>query len=227
MNRLTVSALALVAAWAASSSDVMAQTFTYTGSGMNANMSVSSNWLGNIVPTSGDPNLKIIFAGPFVNAFQDIANPLVVQDLQFNVFFQLQGNAISMDNLGANPTITVASNTDIFMPVNFNAPATITSSPNGGINFFGVLTGNNLTFSTGGFATYAISGSGTSLGGVTTVNPNVQLHVNQPGAFSGTFNVAGIAQLNAVNALAAGTDVSVSAGGQVVLNANNAVDEAR
>jgi autotransporter-associated beta strand protein len=225
MNRLTVSALAIVAAWVVSSCAVNAQTYTFTGSGMNNSMSLSSNWMGSVVPTSGDPNLKIIFAGPFASAFQDVANPLVVQDLQFNIFFQLQGNAISMDNLGANPTITVSSNTDIFMPVNFNAPTTITSSPNGGINFFGVLTGNNLTFSTGGFATYAISGSGTSLGGVTAVNPNVQLHVNQAGAFSGTLNVAGIAQFNAVNALAAGTDVNVSPGGQVALNANNVVDD--
>jgi autotransporter-associated beta strand protein len=225
MSRFLASSLCAIGALFLLAPAVVAQTYTFTGSGMNANMSVNTNWVSNLIAPSGDPNLKIIFAGPFVNAFQDIANPLVVQDLQFNTFFQLQGNAVRMDNLGANPTITVSSSTDIFTPVNFNAPTTITSSPNGGINFYGAITGSNLTFSTGGFATYTISGAGSSLGGVNTVNTNVQLNVNPTGAFSGTFNVAGgYVQLQTANAFTAGTDVNVSAGGQLIVQGATTID---
>ncbi|MBA3483932.1 MAG: hypothetical protein H0T51_19170 [Pirellulales bacterium] len=226
MNRFIASALAIVIATAAISTAAFAQTYTWNGVGMNNSMNLNTNWVGNVTPISGDPNLKLVFASGNSNPFQNIATPLSVQDLQFSSFYSLQGNQIQLNNLGANPTIAVNSATaDIYAPVDLNAPTTV-SATNGAVNFYGALTGNNLTFNATSFLNINIAGIGTSIGGAITANANTQMNVNQSGALSGMLNVVGgYVQFNSINALTAGTDVNVSANGQLVLQAATAVED--
>lgn len=224
MNRSMVSALTLIFAALAIVSPAVAQTYTWTGNANTGLMSTPGNWLGGVTPVSNTPNLKIILQSNNTNANQDIATPLILQDLQSNSYFQLYGGALQMDNLGANPTISSAAYTEVHNNINFADPTTFTQT-NSQLYLYGTLSGGNLTFNaSNGFV--GINGAGNTLGGVNTINAGANVQVYSAGGIGGTVNVVGSAfTVQNSGSFSAGTDLNVSAGGQVILNSVTSVDD--
>jgi autotransporter-associated beta strand protein len=219
--------LSISAALAVAFSSAIAPAVTHTWQGASPFMATNTNWVGNITPTSGDTALTLIFPGGFVTPFQDIATPLVVQEMQWGNY-NTSGAPIKMDNLGANPSITQLGNfTIINNDINFADPTTITGA-NSLMQLYGQLSGGNLTFnSSSGTASFSMLGSGAnSLGGVNTVNANVNLDLQAPNAMGGTLNIVG----GAVFVQGAGTldptiDVNISAGGGMQLVPSTTMDD--
>ncbi len=98
--------MAPLTALAVGFSAAVAPAVTHTWLGLSSSMNNAPNWSGG-VPTSGDPNLTLIFpTGVSYNSLtQDIASPLSVQSLQFASGFSYgtNGNAYQFNNLGAAP----------------------------------------------------------------------------------------------------------------------------
>jgi fibronectin-binding autotransporter adhesin len=229
MRRLLILATFALATSALLATPALAQTYTWKTSGfVNNQMSNGNNWVGNVAPPSGDPNLKLVLSGTNGFALQDIASPpLVLQDLDITGYFQMFGNALQFDNLGANPTLTATNYVELQTPVSFVDPATISVANFSQLNLIGALTGSSLTFNGAGNSNVNITGAGSALTGTNTINSGVSVNVQTAGAIGGTLNVAGgslIVQAGGV--FASGADVNISGGGQVYTNGGaNTIDD--
>ena len=201
-----------------------AVTHTWLGTAGNS-MNNAANWTGG-VPTSGDPNLTLIFPFPMMmmtsNLNQDIANPLDVQSLQIDGNYQFNGpHPMRLKNLGAAPTIDFTGTTfqNIFFDatLDFNAATTISHT---GSSFkqivFKTLGGAGVTFNGLSHTEYVLQGStANTLTGANVVTGLSQLQLQKTAntaAIGGSLTVDGSqasVKSLAANQFAAGADVAV------------------
>jgi len=88
---------------------------TFDGhSGLNTNWSTPTNWVGNVVPVSGSPNLQVHLGSSgnnnLVSSNQDLAAPFVLQQLSIGSVgtftpHTVTGSPLAFSNLGAAPSI--------------------------------------------------------------------------------------------------------------------------
>jgi autotransporter-associated beta strand protein len=110
-------------------------------SGVDRNWSTPTNWTGNVLPTSGSPNLEVILSAGGISPFtsnQDLESPFVLQHLTvgYGVPPQvLNGSPLAFSNLGQAPSIR--SNDHLGPPLTVNNDiilnADLTVSPPGAI----------------------------------------------------------------------------------------------
>lgn len=138
-------AAAVALAWAGTSS-VHASVHTWGSNGTS--MNTPANWAsGGVPPVAPGPasNVTLIFPGTATfAATNDIANPLIVQAMQFDgpYNFTLSGNPIQMSNLGAAPTLSgTGQNQNISADLILNATTTATTTGGGWLRFGGAISG--------------------------------------------------------------------------------------
>lgn len=119
---------------------------TFDGHGQpNGNWSTPNNWVGNVLPTSGSPNLEVRIAhtaaATTVTSNQDLGNPFELQSLVFGAVAQyfaqhtINGSPIAFSNLGAAPTMSAFDgfvSPDLVMNANMILNADLTLSIEGG-----------------------------------------------------------------------------------------------
>ena len=123
MNRSTIAvrrwasvhALVLVLVIAVQRTGPVAFAATFDGhSGLNTNWSTPTNWIGNVIPTSGSPNLEVILGTSATTTHlisnQDLAAPFELQRLKLpngstNAPRTVNGSPLAFSNLGDAPSI--------------------------------------------------------------------------------------------------------------------------
>jgi autotransporter-associated beta strand protein len=240
-QRLLRSMRAWAVAGAVLCSGSVARAITHTWVGTSNSMNVAGNWSGGL-PVSSTANLTLVFNSPFFSTFatQDIANPLVLESLQVEANYFLNGNTIQFSNLGSAPTLQLNSNTlinpTIQAPLQFNAATTISGSGAGfkQVDLSGTLSGGNVTFdATTATTQYFIQGAtANTLSGSQFVKGLSTVFLGKPAgvaALGGSVTVdGGSARIvtNAVNQFAAGTDLTLINGGTFEMNGvSQAVDD--
>jgi|GEM_PF-6497667 len=233
-SRNSVCSLAILAAAVSGVQSAHAVTHTWALNPVSDQMSNTLNWVGG-VPVSGSSNLQLDFGTTtFSNVNQDIAATLELQAMDFNtaIFYQIYGGALEFKNLGAAPTITLAtsSQTYILSDITFTDPTTISTAGVAYMNLNGSLSGADVTFSGIGNTQFTIAGAtANSLGGTTTVNTGCVLNLSKNAnvvALNGMLDVAGgQVTVAAAGQLGVGTDVTVSNNGFMQANAATTVDD--
>jgi autotransporter-associated beta strand protein len=171
----------------------VAHSATFDGhSGLNGNWSTPTNWVGNVAPTSGSPNLEVRLdstVSSTATSNQDLGSPFVLQDLKFGspVYFldqhTINGSPIAFSNLGAPPTIQALDgfvSPDLVMNVDMIFNTDVTLSIEGGGDaasrwyFNGAISGaGGLKTSPpglGGGLLYLGGASANTYAGLTTIN---------------------------------------------------------
>jgi hypothetical protein len=177
-----------------------ANAITHTWNGGNSfgptSMSNALNWSGGL-PSSGNTNLTLVFPGSasVFNPNQNIANPLVVESLQFTSggFYTLSGNQVQLKNLGSAPAIS-ATNATASIPnaINFFNATTVTTDATSNIQLNGALTGSTVTFSNSTTTNNSISIGGTGSNTVSAVvTPYASLTLNKSDAVAGSVSLNG------------------------------------
>lgn len=225
---VTASTLGLIAQSAS------AVTHTWAASPVNDQMSNILNWVGG-VPVSGSPNLQLDFGVTNASSVnQNIAPTLQLQSMNFTaaLFYQTYGNALEFKNLGAAPTITLATSSQTFIlnDITFTDPTSISTTGSAFMSLNGVLAGADLSLSAAASTQFSFGGAAANtLGGTTTVGPGAVLNLNKSAgvvALSGMLDVAGgQVTVGATGQLGAGTDVTVSNNGYMQANAATTVDD--
>ncbi|MFO0808170.1 MAG: autotransporter-associated beta strand repeat-containing protein [Gemmataceae bacterium] len=102
-------AILAVAAAATLAGSAAAQSYTWSGSGGNANWSTPGNWAGGVPPVSGIDTVVIADGFPLfpVNENQNIANPFVLNSLRLANGFAVGGGALEFrtNSTGVGPTL--------------------------------------------------------------------------------------------------------------------------
>ncbi len=200
---------------------------THTWNGGNTfgpdSMANGLNWSGG-VPVTGSSNLTLVFPGSSSsnNPNQNIANPLSVQSLSFTgSFHSLSGNGLALNNLGANPNISVAASTaaNFNVPVSFNAPTTLTNA--GQLDFNGLLSGNGPVTASGTQQINILgSGNNTYTGTFTSTSNTVVLQRNGIALAGAVQANGGFYYVNAANQFASTSDYTANAGNMFFANGN-------
>jgi autotransporter-associated beta strand protein len=188
-----VLALCIVVQW----TGPVAFAATFDGhSGINPNWSTPTNWVGNVVPVSGNPNLEVRLAStgtPAFTSIQDLGAPFELQMLSINdngafTNHTVNGAPLAFSNLGAAPSIRPAGFFSPNLTVNsdmvLNADVTVT--PNVGIgttipqySLNGAISGIGSLRQTGGGDVHLGGMSANSYAGVTIMDNGV-LTLNKP-----------------------------------------------
>lgn len=185
-----VLALCLAVQWAGP----VAFAATFDGhSVLNGNWSTATNWVGNVVPVSGSPNLEVRLAStgtPTFTSVQDLGSPFELQQLSTDsggafTHHTINGAPLAFSNLGAAPSIRNVDNI---------------SSPDLTINADMVLNTDLSVRTTEGFgswSTFSLNGAISGAGGlVTPGGGDVRLGGTTPNTYAGITNAtAGVLYL--------------------------------
>jgi fibronectin-binding autotransporter adhesin len=225
MHRFILSLSAALAVSIASS-PALAVTHTWNATTGNS-MSNSLHWIGG-APVSASANLTLVFPNGslFSNPNQDIANPLVVQDLQFtqtSFSYQLIGGDYRLDNLGAAPSISVGNQAtaQIFSSVEIVDPTIATLGVQSQLALssvdFSAATTFNMSDQSNLFFDAVTGGSFTVNANATSFANLINFGGTTPNSMSGTANLNGHGSINLnkpANVAALGGNVIVSSASQ-------------
>lgn len=160
----------------------------------NGNWSTPANWVGDVVPTSGSPNLEVILGSsattPLVTSNQDLATPFVLQRLTLpfgSTSRIVDGLPLAFSNLGGAPLITSEPFLSQVLTVNNDLVlnADLTVAPPGSIpsvsdyTLNGVISGIGGVLQTRGGRVFLGGTSANTYAGLTTVDDGV-LYLNKP-----------------------------------------------
>jgi len=162
---------------------------TWIGAGGN-NWSTPGNW-NAAVPVSGAANLSVTFGGTTgLTPNQNIANPIVLQTVVFantaSSPFNISGNQIRFDNLGAAPSLVngSAANHTMSTPIDLATTTTVNTNT-GNLSLTNVISGAGGVIKTGG-GTLTLAMGNTYTGGTMVGAGTLQIDLGTtPGSISG------------------------------------------
>jgi autotransporter-associated beta strand protein len=212
---------------------------TFDGhSGLNTNWSTPTNWVGDVVPTSGSPNLEVILGSSatttLLTSNQDLATPFVLQRLTLPFGSTaapriVNGLPLAFSNLGGAPSINSLDFLSQVLTVNNDLVlnADLTVSPPGlnpsisEYSLNGAISGMGGLRQTGGGRVFLGGTTANTYAGLTTVDDGV-LYLNKPAsviAIPGDVVInSGGSTRSLRGSVVVGNDNQIAAGATVTIN---------